>query len=210
MLKKTGFVGTTALALGVLGMAACSQVPQEENQEVSSPSPTEVAPEPAETDSEPQGTPEEDPGVATDPDSAPAYVDVPIESFGAAYTYVDPFQVYVNEAYVDEDGFIHDGMGFSEQAPPGLEYHIFNVQITNDGTYPASFDTYGTVGYDAQGRQYTNNENAEWTVADDYFSGEMLNPGVSVETDIIFLLPEDVQLVEVKVQGFGSLIPMED
>lgn len=203
-MRKSKVIGAVAVAVGMAGLTACSGPSEDAETVEPTPTHTETATESPGADSEPQSTPEEDP----DTDSAPERQDVPIDGFNATYTYVDPFQVYVIEAYVDEDGYITDGGAFYETAPPGMEYQIFNLKVTNNGSYPAPFETYGTRGYDAEGRQYTNDEEAEFTIADDYFWTE-LNPGSSAEADIVFLMPEDVQLVEVQVQGYGSLIPME-
>lgn len=194
MMKK--IFGTVALATGLLGAAACSAP-----SEAETPRPAPETPSPESTPQEPVATPQE-------PSEEPVE-DVPIEAFNGASAEVYPFDVYVNEAYVDEDGYITDGMGFSDQAPEGMEYHIFNIQVTNNADFPGPFSTEGTLGRDSEGRTHVNDTGAEFVIADDYL-WEDLNPGTSVETDIVFLLPEGTSLVEVDVPGYDTLVPFDE
>lgn len=113
------------------------------------------------------------------------------------------FSFTVAEAYIDDDGYITDGMGFSTHAPDGMDYWIFNVDITNDSDRPEYWDGFDNTATDTQGRTFNADFDAEFTVCDDYCGGD-LNPGESVETDVIFLVPEGTSLASVRI-GSGAI-----
>ncbi|GAA1757319.1 DUF4352 domain-containing protein [Streptomonospora arabica] len=103
------------------------------------------------------------------------------------------FDMHINEAYVDDDDVVTDGMGTSSRAPSGSKYVVFNVQITNTTSTPTYFDWGGSHAYDVEGNQYVDDYDAALTTCDTY-CGEDLNPGGTAETDVIFTVPDDVEL----------------
>src|SRR5690606_36947568 len=114
------------------------------------------------------------------------------------------FDIHVNEAYVDEDNILSDGLGYYHTGQPGQEYVIFNIQITNSADIPMAWYGYENVAYDDRGRMFYNDNEAEFAVADDYYSGEELNPGTSVETDVIFAVPEGTKIASVGLTSDAS------
>ncbi|OOC55787.1 MULTISPECIES: DUF4352 domain-containing protein [Nocardiopsis] len=129
---------------------------------------------------------------------------VPPESYNGASAEFDTFLVEVEKAYTDTT--VTDGMGSSDTAPSGMEFHVYRLHVTNQGTGPAVFDTYGTTGLTTDGLEYANDIDAEITVAWDYFWDD-INPGETVTTHILFLAPVGTEFAEVRIAGRTPLEP---
>ncbi len=165
--------------------------------------PDPTAPEPAPPDPtapDPSPEQEEPPGSGAESDPQP----VPPESYNGASAVFDTFLVEVEAAYTDTS--VTDGMGASAVAPPDSEYHVYRLDVTNQGSSPAVFDSYGTIGVTTEGLEYANDVDAEIVVAWDYFWDE-INPGESVTTHILFLAPTGTEFAEVHIGGRGLLEP---
>lgn len=170
-------------------------------QEPATPGPS--APDPGPPDpTAPAPSPEqqEPPGGGAEPDPQP----VPPESYNGASAVFDTFLVEVEAAYTDTS--VTDGMGASAVAPPDSEYHVYRLDVTNQGSSPAVFDSYGTIGVTTEGLEYANDVDAEIVVAWDYFWDE-INPGESVTTHILFLAPTGTEFAEVHIGGRSLLEP---
>lgn len=159
----------------------------------SSPSPS------AETTEEPKRPEASGPGRQTDSSES-----VPLSSFNGSSTSVGPFRVEVEVAYTDST--ITDGMGTNATAPSGMTYYIYRLNVTNEGSSPAIFDSYGTRGHSPDGTSHNNDVEAEVTVAWDYFWDE-IDPGTTVTTHLMFLAPEGTEFSYVEVSGQGDLRP---
>ena len=162
---------------------------------------TEPAPVPeptAESAPEPRDPAAEEAAGAGLADSAPP------SSYNGNTTSVGAFKVVVEVAYTDDT--ITNGVGSFAAAPDGWEYHIYRLNVTNEGSSPAIFDSYGTVGTTTEGLEYANDIEAEATVAWDYF-WEELNPGATVTTHIMFLAPNGTEFAHVLVAGQSDLRP---
>lgn len=181
-------------------------------QEPAAPDPS--APDPAAPDpSAPEPTapepPAPDPGPGEEPSEGedgaePVPESVPPESYNGVSTVFDTFLVEVEAAYTDTT--ITDGMGSSATAPSGNEFHIYRLNVTNQGSSPAVFDSYGTIGLTTDGLEYANDVDAEIVVAWDYFWDE-INPEESVTTHILFLAPTGTEFAEVHIGGRSLLEP---
>ncbi|RNL85542.1 DUF4352 domain-containing protein [Halostreptopolyspora alba] len=134
--------------------------------------------------------------------------EVDIADFGGLSGADEVFEIRVNEAYIDDDGTVTDGLGSSETAPEGMDYAVFNIQITNVSDAPAAWDGMDHLATGASGKTYANDIEAEFAAADDYFPGETLNPGASVETDAIFAIPPGENLVEVELRSTFGVAPV--
>ncbi|MEU5854491.1 DUF4352 domain-containing protein [Nocardiopsis dassonvillei] len=170
-------------------------------QEPATPDPSAPGPsvpDPAPPDPGPEQ--EEPPGGGAESDPQP----VPPESYTGASAVFDTFLVEVETAYTDTT--VTDGMGASAVAPPDSEYHVYRLDVTNQGSEPAVFDTYGTIGVTTEGLEYANDVDAEIVVAWDYFWDE-INPGESVTTHILFLAPTGTEFAEVHIGGRSLLEP---
>ncbi|WP_223830413.1 DUF4352 domain-containing protein [Nocardiopsis quinghaiensis] len=152
----------------------------------------------------PGGEPEREGPTTGEGEAGPAPRSVPPESYDGASAEFDTFLVEVEKAYTDTT--ITDGMGSSDTAPSGMEFHIYRLHVTNQGTGPAVFDTYGTTGLTTDGLEYANDVDAEITVAWDYF-WDGINPEETVTTHILFLVPVGTEFTEVRIAGRTSLEP---
>ncbi|WP_150254080.1 DUF4352 domain-containing protein [Nocardiopsis deserti] len=176
------------------------------DQEPATPAPS--APDPAPPDPSAPDPTAPDPGPEQEEPSAgeaePDPQPVPPESYNGASAVFDTFLVEVEAAYTDTT--VTDGMGASAVAPPDSEYHVYRLDVTNQGSEPAVFDSYGTIGVTTEGLEYANDVDAEIVVAWDYFWDE-INPGESVTTHILFLAPTGTEFAEVHIGGRGLLEP---
>ncbi|MEU3305674.1 DUF4352 domain-containing protein [Nocardiopsis sp. NPDC055551] len=160
----------------------------------------ETSPAPsAEPTEEPRQPEASGPGQQADPSES-----VPLSSFNGSSTSVGPFRVEVEVAYTDST--ITDGMGTNATAPSGMTYYIYRLNVTNEGSSPAIFDSNGTRGHTTDGETFANDPDAEWTVAHDYFWDE-INPGTTVTTHLMFLAPEGTDFDHVLVSGQSDLRP---
>lgn len=173
--------------------------------------PASSAQTPSELPKEPSTQPEAEPaaeassGSEDDGTVERAAADaVPLSSFNGSSTSVGSLRVVVETAYTDPT--ITDGMGSHATAPSGMTYYIYRLKVTNQGSSPAIFDTYGTRGFTPDGTSYANDIDAEVTVAWDYYWDE-INPGTTVTTHIMFLLPEGTELSYLRVSGQSELHP---
>ncbi|MFD3686770.1 DUF4352 domain-containing protein [Nocardiopsis sp. NPDC058631] len=158
--------------------------PEPESPEPESPGPETAAPE----------APQE--GGGTEP--------VPAGSYDGAVVRTGAFEVVVETAYTDPT--ITDGMGMHDTAPPGQEYFILRLDVTNISSAPAAFDPVGSVGLATDGQEYMNDPEAEYTVAYDYFWEDIL-PGETVTTHILFLVPVGTEFSAVLINGQERLGP---
>ncbi len=176
------------------------------DQEPATPDPS--APDPAPPDPSAPDPTAPDPGPEQEEPSAgeaePDPQSVPPESYNGASAVFDTFLVEVEAAYTDTT--VTDGMGASAVAPPDSEFHVYRLDVTNQGSAPAVFDSYGTIGVTTKGLEYANDVDAEIIVAWDYFWDE-INPGESVTTHILFLAPTGTEFAEVHIGGRGLLEP---
>lgn len=145
-----------------------------------------------------------DPGVFGSQRRTASSESVPMSSFNGSSTSVGPFRVEVEVAYTDST--VTDGMGTHATAPSGMTYYIYRLNVTNEGSSPAIFDSHGTRGHTPDGTSYANDVEAEVTVAWDYFWDE-INPGVTVTTHLMFLAPEGTEFSYVEVSGQSDLRP---
>lgn len=169
--------------------AAETEEPQAEQEE-------ETDPDPGPRDRRSQ---ESDPGS-----SGPTGPEVPPSSYDGTSTWLGDFRVECETAYTDTT--ITDGMGSSQTAPSGSEFHIYRLHVTNEGDVPDLFDTAGTTATTTDGREFTHDEEAEWTVAWDYF-WEDINPGQTVTTYVVLTAPEGTRFTEVRIGGAAVLEP---
>ncbi|WP_328807140.1 DUF4352 domain-containing protein [Nocardiopsis coralli] len=155
------------------------------------------APEPADPDqrSSEEGTSE--PPGNTVPEAPPS-------SYDGTSTWLGDFRVECETAYTDTT--ITDGMGTSQTAPSGSEFHIYRLHVTNEGDVPDLFDTYGTTATTTDGKEFTHDEEAETTVAWDYLWDD-INPGETVTTYVVLTAPEGTQFAEVRIAGEAVLEP---
>ncbi|MDT0301636.1 DUF4352 domain-containing protein [Streptomonospora wellingtoniae] len=175
-----------AAAATCAGLIACLPV------EVETPASPSPEPEKTERSGEPE-RPREQVRPKGKPPEAPDLTEFHGMSGSDGY-----FDMRINEAYVDDDDVITDGAGTSSRAPSGSRYVVFNVQITNTTSSPKYFDWGGSHAYDVEGNQYVDDYDAALTTCDDY-CGEELNPGGTVETDVIFTVADGVQLSSVEL-----------
>ncbi|GHD17190.1 hypothetical protein GCM10007147_06080 [Nocardiopsis kunsanensis] len=134
----------------------------------------------------------------------PAEHEVPPSSYDGTSTWSGNFRVECETAYTDTT--ITDGMGSSQTAPSGSEFHIYRLHVTNEGDVPDLFDTVGTTATTTDGRELTHDEEAEWTVAWDYF-GDDIDPGQTVTTYVVLTAPEGTRFTEVRIGGSAVLEP---
>ncbi|WP_083926757.1 DUF4352 domain-containing protein [Nocardiopsis valliformis] len=192
--------------------------PAEEPEEPAPPPSEEPVPEPSD---EPgavegaEGSEEGGPEPAPEPSPAPEPADpeepaaaepesVPPSAYDGSTTSVGVFRVVVETAYTDPT--ITNGTGSYAEAPAGWEYHIYRLNVTNEGSSPVIFDSSGTVGTTTDGRRFVNDIDAEHTVAYDYFWFE-IDPGERVTTHIMFLVPVGTEFAHVLVAGQSDLRP---
>ncbi|WP_131097309.1 DUF4352 domain-containing protein [Streptomonospora litoralis] len=172
------------------------------------PTETEAAPrESASAPSSPPASPPASPGTR-EPEAGPAAPSAsapPLGSFAGLSGGDGVFAMSVEEAYVDDDGVVTDGMGTTERAAEGSEFVVFNLRITNESSAPAYFDWGGSYAYDTAGNQYVDDFDAAWAACDSY-CGDDLNPGATAETDVIFEMPEDRGIVSLELSSdpYGS------
>ncbi|WP_026118332.1 DUF4352 domain-containing protein [Nocardiopsis salina] len=187
------------------------------------PGPGQGAEAPAQGTDEPE--PERDPGAGQERDEEPGTPDpdqrsseegtsqapghtvpeVPPGSYDGTSTWLRDFRVECETAYTDTT--ITDGMGASQTAPSGSEFHIYRLHVTNEGDVPDLFDTFGTTATTTDGREFTHDEEAEFTVAWDYLWDE-INPGETVTTYVVLTAPEGTRFAEVRIAGEAVLEPV--
>lgn len=167
------------------------------------PSDEPEAAEGAETEPAPESSPAPEPRKPEEP-AAAGPRSVPPSDYNGSSTSVGVFRVVVETAYTDPT--ITNGVGSYAEAPSGWEYHIYRLNVTNEGSSPVIFDSSGTVGTTTDGRQFVNDINAEHTVAYDYFWSEIA-PGETVTTHIMFLAPVGTEFAHVLVAGQSDLRP---
>lgn len=198
--------GCTA-ALATWGEVPVSEVrlvlEEPESESTGAPGPAEPSSAEPEPSPEPEPTPERSSGLEGAAEDTAAG-SASITSFDGSSTSVGPFRVVVEVAYTDPT--ITDGMGSHAAAPSGMTYYIYRLNVTNQGSSPAIFDSHGTRGFSPDGTSYANDIEAEVTVAWDYFWGE-INPGTTVTTHLMFLLPEGTELTHLRVSGQSELHP---
>jgi hypothetical protein len=157
----------------------------------------ESAPEPSPAP-EPEEPEEPEEPTAAEPES------VPPSAYDGSTTSVGVFRVVVETAYTDPT--ITNGTGSYAEAPAGWEYHVYRLNVTNEGSSPVIFDSSGTVGTTTDGQRFVNDIDAEHTVAYDYFWSE-IDPGETVTTHIMFLAPVGTEFAHVLVAGQSDLRP---
>ncbi|WP_053617636.1 DUF4352 domain-containing protein [Nocardiopsis sp. NRRL B-16309] len=153
----------------------------------------------------PQSPSASDPATASDTAGA-VPESVPPESYAGSSTRVGTLHLQVERCYTDTH--ITDGFAFEDDAPEGMEFHIYRLTVTNEGHAPTAFDTEGTTGTTTDGRVLQNDQDAEFTVAWDYFWDD-IEPGASVTSYVLFTAPTGTEFTEVLVSGEGLLEPDE-
>lgn len=204
----------TLLALSVVTVPDVRVVVGEEEPAAAPESPAETAPDPSggadEADEEETEEPPTEPSPAPEPpeprtpEAAPETDSVPSSAYNGTTTSVGVFRVLVEVAYTDPT--ITDGMGSYDEAPEGWEFHIYRLNVTNEGSSPAVFDSSGTVATTTDGESFGNDLDAEYTVAHDYFWGD-ISPGETVTTHLMFLTPVGTEFAHVLVSGQSDLRP---
>jgi hypothetical protein len=194
------------VTVGEEGPAAAPGAPSEEPAPEPSQEREPGAQEETEEDPpvEPAPSPAPEPPVPPPDPSDPGTGSVPPSAYDGATTSVGVFRVDVEVAYTDPT--ITDGMGTDDTAPSGWEFHIYRLNVTNEGSSPVIFDSSGTMGTTTDGQQFPNDVDAEHTVAYDYFWDE-IDPGETVTTHIMFLTPVDTEFAHVLVAGQSDLRP---
>lgn len=162
--------------------------------------------EPATSDTEPPR--EESPETERIDEREREAAEIDIADFGGLSGAGEVFEVGINEAYIDDDGTVTNGAGLSETAPEGMDYAVFNIQITNISDAPAAWDGVDHLATGASGKTYANDIDAAFAAADDYIPGETLNPSESVETDAIFAIPPEENLIEVELRSTFGVAPV--
>lgn len=206
----------TLLALSVVTVPDVRVVVGEEEpaaapepSEEAAPSPSEEADKDEEGEAdEPEPTPEPspapEPAEPRTPAAPPEADSVPPSAYNGATTSVGVFRVVVELAYTDPT--ITNGMGSYDEAPEGWEFHIYRLNVTNEGSSPVIFDSSGTVGTTTDGQVFANDIDAEHTVAYDYFWDE-ISPGGAVTTHVMFLAPVGTEFAHVLLAGQSDLRP---
>ncbi|MBB6118283.1 DUF4352 domain-containing protein [Nocardiopsis algeriensis] len=195
---------TTAIALNSVPMPTVQVVVGERTSEQAE----DGAEEPEESggpqETEEPSPPEAEPEPAPPPQAPEPTVSAPPESYNGSSTVFGDFLVTVETGYTDPT--VTDGMGSYATAPAGMEYHVYRLNVTNQGAGPSIFDTYGTTGTAVDGRTFAHDPDAEYTVAWDYFWDEV-NPGETVTTHILFLAPVGTEFSRIMVGGVSPLEP---
>ncbi len=163
----------------------------------------EATPPPEPEAAPPTRPPAPDPPTASDTAEA-VPESVPPEAYDGTSTRVGTLLLQVERCYTDTH--ITDGFAYEDDAPAGMEFHIFRLTVTNEGNAPTAFDTEGTVGTTTDGRVLRHDPDAEFTVAWDYFWDD-IEPGASVTSYVLFTAPTGTEFTEILVSGEGLLEP---
>ncbi|MDE3720864.1 DUF4352 domain-containing protein [Nocardiopsis sp. N85] len=169
-----------------------------------------VSPDEDDPDPSPEGSgadpgPREPEEPATGREDAGSHTpSVPPESYTGASTTFGSLRILVDICYTDTT--ITDGMAMQSTAPSGMEYHIYRLLVTNQGDSPTAFDTWGTYALTTEGKEYLNDDEAEFTVASDYYWDE-INPDTTVTSYVVFTAPENTEFSEVWIGGTAPLTP---
>ena len=162
-------------------------------------------PAPPPESASPTRPPAQEPPTASDTAEA-VPESVPPRAYTGSSTHVGTLLLQVERCYTDTH--ITDGFAYEDDAPEGMEFHIFRLTVTNEGNAPTVFDTEGTIGTTTEGRVMQNDQNAEFTVAWDYYWDD-IEPGTSVTSYVLFTAPTGTEFAEVLVSGEGLLEPEE-
>ncbi|MFE6303453.1 DUF4352 domain-containing protein [Nocardiopsis sp. NPDC057823] len=175
--------------------------PAAEEEPDGPPDPESAEPGPPEPGTEGSGPQ----GAEDGQDSAGPHTEgVPPSAYTGASTAFGPFHVVVDTCYTDTS--ITDGMGTHATAPSGMEYHIYRLHVTNEGSGPAVFDTAGTTALTTDGKEFVNDAEAEFTVAWDYLWDE-INPGTTVTSYVVLTAPVGTEFSEVMLGGVAPITP---
>ncbi|WP_241483025.1 DUF4352 domain-containing protein [Nocardiopsis halophila] len=98
---------------------------------------------------------------------------------------------------------VSDESGMLTETPDG-QYVVVDVTVENVGDESGIFDSSSQKLIDADGKEYSTDTAAEMTGGTDSFVNEV-NPGNSVEGQLIFDVPEGVELDTLELQDFISL-----
>ncbi|CAL9515340.1 hypothetical protein SUDANB121_03744 [Nocardiopsis dassonvillei] len=199
----TGCIASVAALTAVPLPAVQVTVGEEQAPREPEPDPPTAGAEGSEEPGGPGRGPSEESGSGQD--SAGSHTQsVPPESYTGATTAFGPFHVLVATCYTDTG--VTDGMGTHATAPPGMEYHIYRLHVTNEGNAPAVFETAGTTALTTGGEQFVNDDEAEFAVAWDYLWDD-IDPGATVTTYIIFEAPVGTEFAEVMLGGTAPITP---
>ncbi|WP_017624822.1 DUF4352 domain-containing protein, partial [Nocardiopsis chromatogenes] len=97
---------------------------------------------------------------------------------------------------------VSDESGMLTETPDG-QYVVVDVTVENIGDESGIFDSSSQTLIDADGKEYSTDTAAEMTGGTDSFVNE-INPGNSVEGQLIFDVPEGVELDTLELQDFIS------
>lgn len=97
---------------------------------------------------------------------------------------------------------ISDDSGMLTETPDG-QYVVVDVTVENIGDESGIFDSSSQKLIDADGKEYSTDTAAEMTGSTDSFVNE-INPGNSVDGQLIFDVPEGVEIDTLELQDFIS------
>ncbi|MEY9214470.1 DUF4352 domain-containing protein [Thermobifida halotolerans] len=176
-------VGGTALAVGSLLSAGLHSLPGQDVTAVRSTSAITRSP-------------------STTPDSAaPRFEEMPEPAdFEGVTASTGDWRLRITEVRVDSDGVVTGDTGSGVHAPEGTAYHVFTLQVTNNGPEPRAFAPAGSTAASVDGRTFPHDPEAERAAAD---GGDPtpahLAPGASTEVDVVFPVPSGAHLYEIAV-----------
>ncbi|MDA2805215.1 DUF4352 domain-containing protein [Nocardiopsis suaedae] len=98
---------------------------------------------------------------------------------------------------------VSDESGFVTETPDG-QYVVVDVTVENIGEESGYFDSSSQKLIDADGKEYSTDTVAEITGDTESLLNE-INPGNTVEGQLIFDVPEDVELDRLELRDFISL-----
>ncbi|GAA4929565.1 DUF4352 domain-containing protein [Streptomonospora halophila] len=150
---------------------------------------------------EPKTPPQADGGTGAEPteggssggDDEPAALGDAVESGAFSFTVTD-VQTGVMEV-TDESGFL-------TETPDG-QYVVVSVTVQNVGDEAGYFDSGSQTLVDVEGKEYSTDTAAEITGGAESFLNE-INPGNTVDGELVFDVPQGVQLDTLELRGFVS------
>lgn len=98
---------------------------------------------------------------------------------------------------------VSDESGFVTETPDG-RYVVVDVTVENIGDESGYFDSSSQTLVDVDGKEYSTDTSAEIMADTDSFLNE-INPGNEVEGQLIFDVPEGVELDRLELRDFISL-----
>lgn len=186
-----------AVPVAALALAACvptGEAPPERSDRPAEEPATEAPQEQTEKEAqpEPEEAPQEAPPETTEPErQAPDLSD-----FSGMEGSDGVFDIHINDAYVDDDGYVSDTYGYTATAAEGFDFVVFDVELTNISKAPAYWSGYDNEAQDIDGNLYLEDEEASMALAGDYLFDD-INPGSTQELGVVFQLPEGTEVDQV-------------